>query len=554
MNENKRKVSKKIFGIFVAIIGAFSSLFVFEGCKSIIPKNVSNSEEFYDATKGSVKKYYYYTPSSTDINITSDFTMRTGDDFFAFKLDSKAHLSDGRTLVKGIMLENMTLNGNGHTITIKGDTNGSLGKYNKFLWNITNCTIKDLNIVYDLDLSIKGSDGSFFGGLVANSKDSTIENCSVAYSYNIDISFMTDSYGYHNSGFGGIVGSSINTTINNCKVNGKLFGTAGYFGGIVGTIDKESIVKNSQFNGSIETKNMEESFVGGLTGYSAGSIYSSKVTADYFKFVGKPQGHRSRTSSCGGLVGKLTGKLNDCYIDFNENGYLCAESIANDLFLTTVQAGGIVGETVEGSTVKNIYIDGSFDDVANIQFADPKREVKLGIFDNNSTSVSNIYFLDDNYYYNYDETFTSTREETESGYKFYGKIHNENVAVEVVCKSNYDEETDITTYDKTVTRSIILTIGNDVYNLERTNILTDSIYYGDTFDTHEYSVIIDTIDQINYQIKVVKEIRFVSEGKISFVSSYSDIDFEIGENVIGGEENYWKFDINTNKPLLKSID
>lgn len=365
---------------------------------------------------------------------------------------------------------------------------------------------------------------------------------------------MTDSYGFHNSGFGGIVGSSSNTTINNCKVNGNLLGTAGYFGGITGTIDKESIIKNSQFNGSIETKNMEECFVGGLSGYSAGSIYSSKVTADYLKFVGKPQGHRSRTSSCGGLVGKLTGKLNDCYIDINENGYLCAESIANGLFLTTVQAGGIVGETVEGSIIKNIYIDGSFDNMANIQFADPKREIKLGVFNNNSTSVSNIYFVDDNYYYNYEDTFTSTREETESGYKFYGEMHNENVVVEVICKSNYDEENDITTYDKTITRSIKLTIGNDVFDLERTNILTDSIYYGDTFDTHEYSVILDTIDEITYQIKVIKEIRFVSEGKISFVASYSDIDFEIGENIIGGTENYWKFDLNTNKPLLKSID
>ncbi len=553
MKNNRSKVLAKVFCLILVVALATSCLLVFASCNKIFAKDVSNTDEFYKATKGSLNRYTF-TPSSNDINITSDFTIRTGDDFFAVQMASKTHLKDGTTLVKGLMLEKMTLNGNGHTITIKGDSNGSLGKSNMFLWRIQSCTIKDLNIVYDLDLSISGSDGSRFGGLAGQAFDSTIENCTVTYNRNTDISFWTDSYGFHNSRFGGLVGSVTNTTINNCKVNGKLLGTAGYFGGIVGTVTSDSVIKNSQFNGSLETKSMEECFAGCLAGYVDGTIVSCKATVDYLKFVGKPQASRSRTSSCGGLVGKLAGKLTDCYLDFNENGYLYAESIAKGVFSTTVQAGAIVGETVAGAVVKNIYVDGSFDNVANVQFAEKKRDVKLGIFANESTSVSNIFFVDDNYYYDYEETFTATREETESGYKFYGTIHGEDVVVEVVCKSSTDEDTGVTTWDKTVTRSITLTLGEESFYIDHTNILVDSIYYGDTFDNYNYGVTLDTTDQITYQVKVERELRHVSNGKVAFVTTYGDIDFELGENIIGGVENYWKIDSTTGKPLLKNID
>lgn len=547
------KVLSKAFCLLIAVAMAISCLLVFASCNKIFTQNVSNAEEFYDATKGSLSRYTF-TPSSNNINITSDFTIKTGDDFFGVTMNSKTHLTDGTTLVKGLMLEKMTLNGNGHTITIKGDSNGSLGKSNMFLWRIQNCTVKDLNIVYDLDLSISGSNGSIFGGLTGQAINSTIENCTVTYNRNTDISFWTDSYGYHDSGFGGIVGSTSNTTITNCKVNGELLGTAGYFGGIVGRAMDGTVIKNSQFSGSLETKSMEECFAGALAGACDGRIVSCKVTADYLKFVGKPQSSRSRTSSCGGFVGKLAGKLTDCYLDFAQNGYICAESIANGFFSTTVQTGVVVGETVAGAVVKNIYVDGTFDNAENIQFAETRREVKLGVFDNESTSVSNIFFVDDDYYYDYEETFEATREETESGYKFNGIVHDEDVVVEVVCKSSTDKDTGVTTWDKTRTDMIKLTLEGVEYELKSTNILLDSIYYGDTIDNYVYGITLDTVDQITYQVKLERELRFVSNGGATFVTSYDDIDFELGENIIGGAENYWKFDPTTGKPLLKNID
>lgn len=547
------KVLSKVFCLLIVVAMAISCLLVFASCNKIFAKNVSNAEEFYKATKGSLSRYTF-TPSSNNINITSDFTIKTGDDFFGVTMNSKTHLTDGTTLVKGLMLEKMTLNGNGHTITIKGDSNGSLGKSNMFLWRIQNCTVKDLNIVYDLDLSISGSNGSIFGGLTGQAIDSTIENCTVTYNRNTDISFWTDSYGYHDSGFGGIAGSTSNTTITNCKVNGKLLGTAGYFGGIVGRAMGGTVIENSQFSGSLETKSMEECFAGALAGSCDGTVVSCKVTADYLKFVGKPQAWRSRTSSCGGFVGKLAGKLTDCYLDFAPNGYICAESIASGAFSTTVQTGVVVGETLAGAVVKNIYVDGTFDNAENIQFAETRRDVKLGIFDNESTSVSNIFFVDDDYYYDCEETFEATREETESGYKFNGTVHDEDVVVEVVCKSSTDKDTGVTTWDKTRTDLIKLTLEGVEYELKSTNILLDSIYYGDTIDNYVYGITLDTVDQITYQVKLERELRFVSNGGATFVTSYDEIDFELGENIIGGAENYWKFDPTTGKPLLKNID
>lgn len=547
------KVLSKVFCLLIVVAMAISCLLVFASCNKIFTKNVSNAEEFYKATKGSLSRYTF-TPSSNNINITSDFTIKTGDDFFAVKMNSETHLKDGTTLVKGLMLKDMTLNGNGHTITIKGDSNGSLGKSNMFLWRIQSCTVKDLNIVYDLDLSISGSNGSRFGGLAGQAIDSTIENCTVTYNRNTDISFWTDGHGYHDSRFGGLVGAVDNSTITNCKVNGKILGTAGYFGGIAGSVMNGSVIENSQLNGSLETKSMEECFVGALAGYCDGTIVSCKVTADYLKFVGQPQDWRSRTSSCGGFVGKLAGKLTDCYLDFAPNGYICAESIASGFFSTTVQIGVVVGETVAGAVVKNIYVDGTFDNAENIQFAETKREVKFGIYKNESTSVSNIFFVDDDYYYDYEETFEATREETESGYKFNGKVHDEDVVVEVVCRAYTDEDTGVTTWDKTQPRMIKLTLEGVEYELKSTNILLDSLYYGDTIDKYVYGITLDTVDQITYQVKFERELRFVSNGGATFVTSYDDIDFELGENIIGGAENYWKFDPTTGKPLLKNVD
>lgn len=162
--------------------------------------------------------------------------------------------------------------------------------------------------------------------------------------------------------------------------------------------------------------------------------------------------------------------------------------------------------------------------------------------------------MDDDYYYDYEETFEATREETESGYKFNGTVHDEDVVVEVICKSSTDKDTGVTTWDKTRTDMIKLTLEGVEYELKSTNILLDSIYYGDTLDNYVYGITLDTVDQITYQVKFERELRFVSNGGATFVTSYDDIDFELGENIIGGAENYWKTDPTTGKPLLKNVD
>ena len=52
----------------------------------------------------------------------------------------------------------------------------------------------------------------------------------------------------------------------------------------------------------------------------------------------------------------------------------------------------------------------------------------------------------------------------------------------------------------------------------------------------------------------MKQLHYCVEGNATLVESYEEVEFDLQENVIGGAENYWKYDPVTKKPLLKSID
>ena len=520
------------------------------GCGKIGGKNVGSAADLHAATKdvevqlvhAAWGSYREYKGTKKNINITQDFTIMTSDDFFTYNLGQNNNV--------GRILEKMTLNGNGHTITIKGESNGSFGRYNSGLFGrIQNCEIKDLNIVYDLDLNINGSDGSKFGGLAGDISGSKVTNCNVSYNRKNTIAFYTDRYGYHNSGYGGIVGYSGGTTYDNCTVNGKIYGTAGYIGGIAAYTYSDVVIKNTVFSGGLSTAYLEESFVGGIAGYNEGEIYSSKVNLDYFKLVGQPQAWRARTSSGGGLVGKLKGNLHDCYIDFENEGYYYAESINEGTFATSLNKGVIVGEAVKGSKVKNVYVDGMKDTKANISYAEAPQVVNLGIGKNESTEISNLFFVDDNYYYNYEESFTSAKEVQENNYAFSGTIHNETATVKVITK--YDEEDAVYEPDY-----IIFTLGENTYNLTTKNPLAPNgeVEYWDSIDNYQYIINVKLDSNDTYKVTFNKNIKYVNIEGIQFVSSYDDIVFDLDEEVIGGNTNHWKYDSTTNKPLLKTID
>ena len=350
---------RRFKGLFLLLICVFS-LSLMTACGGIGTMDVASAEDLHEATKdGEVEVIqqawgteYKYKGDKTNINIISDFTINVNDDFFTYNLDY-----DLKDKHPGRIMEEATIEGNGHTITITGTVNGSLGRYNKGLFaRLDYCTVRNLNIVYDVDLNISGSSGSYFGGLSGDACGSVIDNVNVTYKKSTGISFMTHKNGYHDSHFGGLVGKTGQSTITNCTVNGNLYGTGGYFGGLLGYQYSDTSISKCTFNGSIKTIYLEESFVGGLVGYSAGEISSCSVYTDKLHFVGQPQAWRTRTSSVGGFVGKLDGNLHDCYLEFKENGYMLVESIKDGIFVTYMNAGVLVGEVTNKGKVKNIVL------------------------------------------------------------------------------------------------------------------------------------------------------------------------------------------------------
>lgn len=508
--------------------------------------DIASQEDLHNATS-KVKTDVTVSPSGTTIkyigstnnlNITSDFTISTSDLYFTYSFGDQYNTI-------GRVLQNMTLNGNNHTITITGTDNLLLGKYNVGLFGlISNSTIKNLKIVYDLDFEISGSNGSAFGGLARRIDTSShIENCHVQYKGDAKISFWTDTYGYHNSGFGGLIGYAYDSEITNCSVTGELNGTAGYIGGIVAYSNSESTINSSVFNGGIKTYYLEESYVGGIAGYCSGEVKASKVLLDYFRLIGQPQAWRARTSSGGGLVGKLVGFLHDSYLEFNEDGYYYANRGNNGMFTTDLNKGIIVGEATSDAQINNIYVDGMNDNIVNITYPDSPLLISLGIGKNNSTKVSNVYFIDDSYLYYYEESFVAEREATIDGYKYTGTLHNEDATVTV--KTMYVEKSDSYTEDYA-----ILTIGETSYELQTINIFTGEGHIEYWYDIANYQYIVDQIDNNDgtYTIIFTKNILHVNLGEVALSATYNDISFEDEDGI------YWKYDSATNKPLLINLD
>lgn len=536
-----KKILKTLFATVIMIISVCSL--------SACSKSISSSDELHKATKdGSVQvshepwgTSYEYKGDKTNIKISSDFTIMTSDDFFTYNLGKN---------MPGRILQDMTFDGNGHTITIKGEVNGELGKYNHGLFaRLINCTVKNINIVYEIDLNINGSSGSYFGGFCGDANKCTFENVNISYNRNTAISFMTDQHGYHDSNFGGLVGVSGQSTYNNCKVSGSLYGTGGYFGGLLGYTYSDVSVSNSIFEGSIRTVYLEESCVGGLVGFCDGEIYSSKVLASKLEFIGEPQAWRSRTSSVGGLVGKLGGNLHDCYLEFKENGYFYAERIDNGAFFTTLNAGVLVGEATQGSKIKNIYADGYNDTINNVKYADIPVFTSLGVRKIDSTDVYNVYFVDDSYHYDYEEAFVASKEVVDdTSYSFEGTIHGNEAIIKVILEYDEDDGEYIPDY-------IMLRIGEENYELKTKGFVPNSqLEYSDKVDEVRYIINISENADHTYTIKFNKYHGNLDTESSFFTSNYADIRFEGDNNVIGGSDSYWKYDQTTGKPQLKDLD
>lgn len=503
---------------------------------------VSNSDELFEATNhikeksGSVIKY---EPTGYDIYLTEDFTIRTDDAFFDRMGNGETRRWDddinGAVVNLGITLMNMTLDGQGHTITIKGTSDGKLGYYSRGLFaEIINCEIKNLNLVYDIDLNI--SKDVNFGGLAGDISGTRITNCTV--SYNRETKFS-------GCNAGGIAGN-FKGTMENCSVNGNFaLNTTSRFGALAGVVSSGT-VKNCNADCTITATNLHDSFLGGLVGGLAGEMSSCKITLGGLSSTGKTDKWTNYDAYIGGLVGKLTGNLHDCMVVMKDNANIQSSENSSGLFSTRMHTGAAVGYALSGSKVKNIFIDAKGDGVANICFPSNSRSINLGIHKNESTEVEKIYYAEDVYVLDYSERAFFTLDDITDAPDGIGKVYSFTILDMASTARTVYELNDDDMYELA---ALVVTIGDEVVTL------TEGTY---EMMEREYQFT-DDVNGYRYTVRVQAEGLFIDYsrvligvglGEATLVTDYADIELVGAVGVIGGAASAWGTDAN-GVPTLK---
>ena len=211
-----------------------------------------------------------------------------------------------------------TFDGQGHTISNLRHTSSSTPR--GLFGYIENAEIRNLNVnsgTYTTKATTYG------GGIVGNSVNSTIEDCS----FNGQIA-STSTW------IGGIVGKMVSTTVRRCVTAGTITSSASnYVGGICGHAsygESASVIEDCASNMDI----FGVSSVGGIAGYISNSTIQRCINA------GNVSG---QTNNVGGIVGYETDDM---------------AVVANNLNAGTVYTGGgVIGFKHPDATATNNYYD-----------------------------------------------------------------------------------------------------------------------------------------------------------------------------------------------------
>jgi hypothetical protein len=548
---------KKIIRLFTVALALSLLIISLASCGEYEPETVevSSSDELLEATKyverkkdaGSVKKYL---PSENDIKITSDFTIRTQDAFFAHSLERDYSIKniglDYRDLP---IVENMVFDGQGLTITIKGETNGKLGTYTTGIFSkAVNCEFKNINIIYDLDLKVSNSDVNF-GGLVGTASGCTFTNCTVTYKR------ITQGY---TSRFGGMVGWLGNgSTMTGCSVKGNLTASGETdFGGLVGVCGVATVI-DSSFEGKITSQNLCDSTVGGLVGWlEGGEVKTSTVKIEQLSFMAKTTTWSNGFAYCGGLAGVIrgSGNLHDCVVKFKDGGYIeAADKTSSSIFKVDVLTGVVAGFASQGTKVKNILVDAKGDEAVNIKFPENSRSINLGIHTNESTSVEKIYYAETPYVQEYNESIYNAVNQYIEPKDYIGTftLGGKSCSIRVcIIQTNEEEmESGEDIIEEYALSHMIVKIGDEEFTLtkQRDDSRESAPHFYGEVNGYRYDIATTTGHGI---IDIKVDLAGTGHGEATFVSDYSLIDFGGETGVIGGAENAWTTDSN-GKPILR---
>ena len=364
----------------------FAMLCSFISCKDDKPACVGSAEAFHEATKdgGDVEvvneSVTKYIGVERDIEITNDFTISTEDEFF----DAMVGNYKLNKYISGRMLENSTINGNGHTITIKGSPNGSLGRYSTGLFGrLINCEVNDLNIVYDFDVNLNSSSRSV-GGFCGVADNCVFRNCTLTYNKGASFS------GYRAGGIAGLFSG----VMEDCSVKGDFKLEIQFFGGLAGGLGSGT-VKNCNAKISLDAGNLHDAEIGGLFGWMQGDVSATTVTLSNFSVWGLTDKWTNYDAYCGVLAGKVYGHLHDCLVELETDASVCAREFSSGYFHTNMHTGIVTGYAAKDSKINNIFIDAKGDDAPNVIFPDNSKSISLGIAKNETSYEGEIYYAED---------------------------------------------------------------------------------------------------------------------------------------------------------------
>jgi|GEM_PF-6759752 len=559
-----RFIGKLIKFVLIAIVVIFVLLLLAECYMELKPKEpvattseITNSEEL-----GNIIGYNH---SLAENEISRTYIVKNDLELFA---------KEGycfRSGYYGSQFEGITLDGGGHTITIKGDE-GTLNDDRKGLFSsIKDCTIKNLTIIYQITLKVDNA----FGGLACVVENSTIENVHIVYVKGVEYVGGETYY------FGGLAAQAhTNSVINNCSVKGDIKAKNGCVGGLLGSLGASSKVTNSHYIGGIEATLPEMPIIidrtnraccGGLVGVNYGTISASYVKINKLNvLLNAATFDISGHGEIGSLVGHCSGIIKDCYVDIAANASI-RSSKGESFFSRDLCSGLLCGHLSEGARLDNVYIDVSNWSEWDGETVSSKYSIG-GLFGISDTqNINNVNFVDVSHNVVLkreaisvvEKTLEEINVETKNGEQVENGLRFEYLTETVVDRTQIsltlryvvNEETD---YFK-VEESVITVDGVEI------NVLPTSIedserrfeYLFTTDDIHLWRIeVFFDFDNLTAELGVLRSIKSSSGNKfilrfdgVNVVDDYYNIVMDIHQDVIGAEPSVWTRD-SRGKPIF----
>ena len=191
---------------------------------------------------------------------------------------------------------NGTISNNNNSLATDG-TGGIIGR-TRGLLRVENCS-SSMTVIGSFTDNSSGT-----GGIVGQAENDAGGLTMVDCNFTGSVSNM--SLATTNTFCGGLVGKSIGSDFNRCKSNGDIIGSKDYVGGLIGSLDAASSIKNSYATGNVTG----EDKVGGAIGDSNGEVencYSTGLVT-------------GSGSDVGGFCGADTGNITNCFYDSETSG------------------------------------------------------------------------------------------------------------------------------------------------------------------------------------------------------------------------------------------